>query len=164
MKNSLKVGIAALALSVVAPAFAGENDENEYEAVGWTPIAIGLASPVQLPWGSHQWDVFGLDISAIWADNMKMYGLGVAGIAMATRDDMMGIQIAGLCNWATKDVYGLRATIGGNLCFGETYGMDLGLFAYRTGAMWGMDIEFLGAYQPKFWGWQIGGLATICTE
>lgn len=109
MKKTVKFGLAAFAIAASASVFAQNADveienENEYEAIGWTPVAIGLASPVQLPWGCHKWDVFGLDISAIWADNCKMYGLGVSGIAMATRGDMMGLQVAGLCNWATAEL------------------------------------------------------------
>ena len=92
MKKTVKFGLAAFAIAASASVFAQNADveienENEYEAIGWTPVAFGLASPVQLPWGCHKWDVFGLDISAIWADNCKMYGLGVSGIAMATRGD-----------------------------------------------------------------------------
>ena len=165
MKKSIKVGVVALAMAAVPSVWAaGGETESEYEAIGWTPVEIGLASPVQLPWGSHQWDSFGLGINAIWNDAPKMYGLGVGGVARATRGDMCGLQVAGLCNWATEDVYGLRLTVGGNITFGTTYGVDAGLFAYRSGDMWGMDVEFIGAYQRRFWGWQIGGLATVCTE
>ncbi|MGN0832388.1 MAG: hypothetical protein ACI4RD_01905 [Kiritimatiellia bacterium] len=165
MKQSIRVGIVAFALAAVSSACAADAEtESEYEAIGWTPVEIGLASPVQLPWGCHQWDIFGLGLNAIWNDAPKMYGLGVGGVAMATRGDMCGLQVGGLCNWATEDVYGLRLTIGGNITFGTTYGMDAGLFAYRSGDMWGMDVEFIGSYQRRFWGWQVGGLATVCTE
>ena len=164
MNKTIKVGLAALAMTA-ASAFAEETEtESEYEAIGWTPIAVGLASPVQIPWGSHTWDVFGLDLSVIWADAPKMYGLGVSGIAMATRDDMIGLQVSGLCNWATKDIYGMRATLGGNITFGTTYGVDAGLFAYREGEMWGWDTEFLGSYQPRFWGLQIAGIVNLSLE
>lgn len=165
MKQSIKFGIIAFALAAVSSAYAADAEtESEYEAIGWTPVEIGLASPVQLPWGCHQWDIFGLGLNVIWNDAPKMYGLGIGGIAMATRNDMCGLQIGGLCNWATEDVYGLRLTIGGNITFGTTYGSDIGLFAYRDGDMWGFDAEFIGSYQKRFWGVQIGGLATVCTE
>ena len=161
MKQSIKFGIIAFALAAVSSAYAADAEtESEYEAIGWTPVEIGLASPVQLPWGCHQWDIFGLGLNVIWNDAPKMYGLGIGGIAMATRNDMCGLQIGGLCNWATEDVYGLRLTIGGNITFGTTYGSDIGLFAYRDGDMWGFDAEFIGSYQKRFWGVQIGGLAT----
>ena len=162
MKKLVKFGVVALALSAVAPAFAQDAEvQNDYEAVGWTPVAIGLASPVQLPWGSHLWDVFGLDLNVLWADAPKMYGLGIGGVAMATRDDMMGLQVSALCNWATKDVYGMRATLGANIAFGTTYGFEAGCFAYRTGDMWGWDSEFLGSYQQNFWGLQCAGLINL---
>ena len=122
MKKTLKFGLAALAVAAVAPGFAAdeEDEATEYEAVGWTPIAIGIASPVQLPWGRAMWDVFGLDINVLYSDAPKMYGLGIGGVAMATRDDMMGVQVSALCNWATKDVAGVRATLGGNIAYGNT--------------------------------------------
>ena len=167
MKKSVKFGIVALAMAASTSAFAANADveiENEYEAIGWTPFALSLASPVQIPWGSHTWDVFGLDLGIIWADNPKMYGLGVSGIAMATRDDMMGLQVSGFCNWATKDVIGMRATLGANITFGTTYGFDAGAFGYRAGDFWGLDCEFLGNYQKNLWGVGIGGLINLCSE
>ena len=55
MKKTVKFGLAAFAIAASASVFAQNADveienENEYEAIGWTPVAIGLASPVQLPW------------------------------------------------------------------------------------------------------------------
>ena len=116
MKKMLKIGAAALALAAVSPAFAAEVEEaeTEYEAIGWTPIALGIASPVQFPWGRAMWDVFGLDFNILYTDAPKMYGLGIGGIAMATRNTMGGVQVSALCNWASADVIGVRATLGGN--------------------------------------------------
>ena len=161
MKKSVKFGIAALALAVVIPSFAENADvemESEYEAIGWTPIAVSLCSPVQIPWGSHTWDVFGLNLGILWSDTPKMYGLGLGTLAMANRDDVMGLETTAFCNWATKDVYGMRVTLGANIAFGTTYGVDMGAFSYRTGDMWGWDTEFLGAYTKNIWGLQIAGL------
>ena len=169
MMKLAKCALFAMAATAISPVFAqGSQGEVELEeedlSVGWTPIALGVASPVQLPWGSHKWDVFGLDLGIIWADNPKMYGLGIAGIAMATRDEMRGVQLSALCNWASKDVSGMRVTLGGNFCYGNTYGVDVGLFGYRTGEVWGWDTEFVGSYQPKAWGLQIAGIANVCSE
>jgi len=168
MNNSMKVGIAALVTALSVHVFAAdveaEKVENEYEAIGWTPIAFGLASPVQLPWGSHMWDVFGLDLNIIWSDAPKMYGLGIGGCAMATRDVLKGLQMSAFCNWATKDVYGMRMTLGGNMSFGTTYGIEMGGFGYREGDMWGWDMEFIGSYQPNFWGLQMAGILNFTTQ
>ena len=167
MKKSVKFGIVALALAAVVPSFAENADvetESEYEAVGWTPIAVSLCSPVQIPWGSHMWDVFGLNLGILWSDTSKMYGLGLGTLAMANRDDVMGLETTAFCNWATKDVYGMRATLGANITFGTTYGVDMGAFAYRTGDMWGWDTEFLGNSTKNVWGLQVAGLINLTTE
>ena len=160
MNKYIKLGVAAAALSAVVPAFAEEAEVEEEGAVGWTPVAITLASPDQLPWGSHKWDVFGLNLGVIWTDAPKMYGLDVTGIASATRDDLRGVKISALCNWNDADVYGLRTTVGGNFCWGTEYGVDVGLFAVRND-MWGVDVEFVGSYQDEFHGVQVAGLANV---
>ena len=165
MNKFIKVGFVATAFAFVAPVNAQEIESEETGAIGWTPVAIGLFSPVQLPWGSARWDVFGFDLGVIWADNPKMYGLGVSGIAMATRDTMCGMQVSGLCNWADKNVYGLRATIGANITYGETYGFDAGMFGYREADFWGVDVEFIGNYDVKdFWGVGIAGLINLTLQ
>ena len=163
MNKYIKLGVAVAALSAVAPAFAEEAEVEEEGVVGWTPVAVGLASPVQLPWGSHKWDVFGLNIGLIWTDAPKMYGLDVTGLASASRDDLRGAKISALCNWNDADVYGLRTTVGGNFCWGTEYGVDVGLFAVRK-VMWGVDVEFVGSYQDEFHGVQVAGLANVSTK
>jgi len=168
MKSILKIGVAAIAVSAVAPVIAADAETaesaSEYEASGWTPIAIGIASPVQIPWGRAVWDVFGLDLNIIYSDSVKMYGLGIGGIAMATRDDMKGLQVSALCNWATRDVYGMRATVGGNVAYGNTYGVEAGLFGYRPAEFWGWDTEFIGSYEDYMWGLSIAGICNVATE
>ena len=80
----VKCGVAALAIAASSVAFAENADvtvENEYEAIGWTPIAVSLCSPVQIPWGSHTWDVFGFNLGILWSDTPKMYGLGLGSLA-----------------------------------------------------------------------------------
>ncbi len=165
MKKFMRFGFMSVALAAVAPAFAAEEEVAEEGAIGWTPFAIGIASPVQIPWGMARWDVFGLDLNLLYSDAPKMYGLGIGGLAMRTREDLYGAQLSGCCNWNEKDVYGLRATLGANVTFGETRGVDLGGFAYRTGEMRGVDVEFVGCYQQAdFWGVQVGGLVNFSTE
>jgi len=164
MNKSMKVGIAAvvaaLSVQVLAQDVKAESQSVD-GVVGWTPIAFGVASPVQLPWGSHMWDVYGLDLNLLWADAPKMYGLGIGGGAMATRDTLKGVQFSAFCNWASADVYGVRMTLGGNFTFGTTYGVELGGFGFRQGDMWGWDMEFIGSYQPNFWGLQMAGIVNF---
>ena len=47
MNRLIKTGIAALSMAAVSPVFA--QDVEETGVVGWTPLAIGIATPVQLP-------------------------------------------------------------------------------------------------------------------
>ena len=161
MNKILKFGIAAVSLSVAASVFAEEEAEELEGAVGWTPVDVSLASPVQIPWGCATWDVFGLDLGLFYTDTPKMYGLGVCGGAARIRNNLKGVQVTGLCNWNEADVYGLRATLGANLSFASTYGMDIGGFAYREGEFWGIDMELIGSYQRDFWGAQFSGLVNF---
>lgn len=161
MKDMFKVGIAALALAAMMPTFAQENETvSEEGPVGWTPVAIGLATPVQLPWGIDRWDVFGLDLNVFYSDAPKMYGLDIGGLATTCRDDNMGLTVSGLFNLACKDVYGLRATLGLNMCARTVYGMDAGLIAFRN-TIKGLDVHFLGAAQQNVVGLEISGLANV---
>jgi hypothetical protein len=165
MNKAFKLGFVALSIIASVPAMAEAEKEVVYDgAVGWTPIAVGIASPLQLPWGRARWDVFGIDCNLFYSDAPKMYGVGVGGIAMATRDDLMGVQASALCNWASADVYGVRATIGANIAFGDTYGIEAGSIAYRPADFWGVDANLLGAYQNNVNGLQVAGLATVTKD
>ena len=48
MKRTIKLATVAFALAAFAQAFAQDVEEKE-PTVGWTPIALGIATPVQLP-------------------------------------------------------------------------------------------------------------------
>lgn len=160
MNRIVKVGLAALALAVVTPALAEEEVSNEGGAEGWTPFAIGLVSPVQLPWGSARWDVYGLDLGLLYMDTAKVYGLGLNGIASRNRDDVVGLYVSGLCNYSEKDVYGVRTTLGINIAKGSGYGFEAAGFSYRKNFQ-GVDCNFLGAMQENVSGLQLGGLANV---
>ncbi len=162
MNRMLKIGLAALALTAVTPAFAQDVEEEE-GPVGFTPIAIGLATPVQLPWGINRWDVFGLDLNLFYSDAPKMYGIDVGGLATLTRDTTKALVVGGLANIAFENVYGVRATLGLEYCAKDVYGVDLGLVGVRD-TFHGLDVELLGTYQRKVCGLQVSGLANVATE
>ncbi|MGN0855590.1 MAG: hypothetical protein ACI4R9_08735 [Kiritimatiellia bacterium] len=160
MKHMFKVGIASLALAAMVPAYAEENETVGEGAIGWTPIAVGLATPVQLPWGLNRWDVFGLDLNVFYSDAPKVYGLDVGGFATAVREDNIGLTVSALFNLACKDVYGFRATLGLNMCARTVYGVDAGLIGLRN-TINGLDVHFLGSAQHNICGLQISGLANV---
>ena len=161
MKNTLKFGLAALALAAVAPAFAvSEETVAEEGPVGWTPIAIGIATPVQLPWGLNRWDVFGLDLNLVYSDAPTMYGLDLACFTLV-RNEMRGGQVSLLGNLNFGDVYGARAAIGPNVAYRDVYGFEGGLGSMVLGNFYGLQMTFLGGVQKELWGVGIAGLANV---
>lgn len=163
MKKAYKFAVAAAALAFLAPAFAQE-EEVEYEGtVGWTPVAIGIATPVQLPWGLNRWDVYGLDLNLFYSDAPKMVGLDFALLAETTRKEAKGLMAGGLLNLALDNVYGARLGVGFNYCTADVYGLELGLIGARNN-IYGADFELLGATQRNVTGFQFSGLANVSTE
>ena len=168
MNNMFKIGVASFALVAATSVFgAGERNDGlrlaDEDAVGWTPLAIGIATPVQLPWGINKWDVFGLDVNVFYSDAPKMYGIDVGGLGAVTRGDMGGLQVGGLINFAMKDVYGIRATFGGNIANGTVYGADFGGIGFHRD-VYGLEIEFLGGISENFNGVQVGGIANVTVK
>lgn len=162
MNRTIKIGIAALALAAGTPAFAQDIEEEE-GPIGMTPIALGLATPVQLPWGINRWDVYGLDLNLFYSDAPQMVGLDIGGLATLVRNETKALVVGGLANVAFGDVYGLRATLGLNFAKAGVYGADLGLVGFRD-SIHGFDAEFLGSFQRTVCGCQISGLANVATE
>ncbi len=136
---------AAVACACVSSVFAEEESQTfRDETVGWTPIALGIATPVQLPWGTGAWDVRGLDFNIIYAD----------------APSMMGLQLAGAANFNRAPVYGVRATLGANVTPHTVYGCDLGMGAMRE-ALYGADINFLGSMSRTVYGVQMAGFLNM---
>lgn len=151
--------MAALAIAAVAPTFA-EGEEELEDTVGWTPLAIGIATPVQIPWGIDKWDVYGLDFNLLYSDAPKVVGVDFGGVATVTRRGMKGIAFSTLCNAALEDVYGIRLTFGLNMARKEVNGVEVGLIAFRD-TMNGFDAHLLGNAQKNVCGLQIGGIANV---
>ena len=162
MNRTIKFGLAALAIASLANVYAEESETVGEEPVGWTPVALGLATPVQLPWGINRWDVNGLDLNLFYSDTPVMNGLMIGGLAATVRQDLCGWQISGLCNYNGGDVYGIRTTLGINIARKSVYGFDAGLASIALeGDVDGLSIHFLGAAQNNMCGCQIGGIANV---
>lgn len=158
MKGMLKVGIVAIMVSTIGSVFAQEEETTG--AVGWTPVAVSLASPVQLPYGIGEWDVFGLDFGIFYNDVCKMYGAQFS-CANTTRADVKGFAAGGFFNYACKNVYGVRATLGANLAWdGALYGADFGGFGFHKD-VYGFDAELAGGITETLVGCQAGLVVAI---
>lgn len=161
MNKMLKIGVASLALAAACPAFAQDVEEEvDSSVIGFTPVAIGLATPVQLPWGINRWDVFGLDFNLFYSDAPKMYGIDVGGLATLTRDTTIGLVVGGLANVSFANNYGLRVTCGLNYTEKSVWGADVGLIGFRD-RICGLDVNLLGSFQNEACGLQVSGLANI---
>ncbi len=160
MKRMIQMGVAAVALATVMPTMAEENETVGNGPIGWTAVAVGLATPVQLPWGIDRWDVYGLDLNLFYSDAPRMYGLGLGGFAMRTRDELKGVQASGLWNHSSSDVYGLRATIGMNSCAKTVYGLEAGMLSMRD-SIYGVDLNFLGSGTRNMCGLQASGFLNM---
>lgn len=161
MNKMLKIGVAALAISTVCPSFAQDvEEETDSSVIGFTPVAIGLATPVQLPWGLNRWDVFGIDFNLFYSDAPKMYGIDFGGLATLTRDTTVGLVVGGLGNFSFSDIYGLRVTCGLNYTEKSVWGADIGLLGVRD-TLTGLDVNLLGSFQQQNCGLQVSGLANF---
>ena len=123
------------------------------EAVGWTPLALSIASPVQFPWGTANWDVKGLYLGIFYNDAPIMWGVDVS-LANRVRDDFRGFAFGGICNYSQPDVYGVRTSLGFNLSRSTLYGVDIGGFGWHR-QVYGADIELVGCLQDNLYGTEI---------
>lgn len=192
VKKSLVAGIVALFAAgsamgqdvlADAPALDASADgaAEEYQggpvpkSYGYTVLAVGLGTPLTLPWG-FDWDIFGLEANVVYSDCNKMYGLQVSGLGNVARNDVRGIQAACAFNYANRGARG--AMVGAvNMCNSTFAGVsvdvvgcnrkfkgvsvDAGL-SMTDSSFYGFSAAGLGsAVREDMWGWQIGLGATF---
>lgn len=84
-------------VSLSTASFAGAQRESEFASSGsWTPFAISLLPPVQVP--GADWDVTGLRVGILAARHHNVLFLSVSGLVDLATGDVNGIEVAGLCN------------------------------------------------------------------
>lgn len=153
MNSAVKKVVAVCAfaaLSVSAWAKAELEPVNEqprggepFESYGWTALALGLATPVQIPWGIKKWDVFGLDLNLGYSDAPKMYGWEIALGGNTARKTFMGLQTAVGFNYSNTNAYGLAVSLF-NMNNEKFYGVSIDAAGYCRN-VYGVDINVLGA-------------------
>jgi len=180
---NMKSGLFALALAAFAvqPVLAQDAEVKEYKGApdaksyGYTALAVGIATPVTLPWG-WDWDIFGLEVNALYSDCNKMYGIEVGGLANVARLDMYGLQVAAGFNFANRNAVGGMVSCF-NMCNRTAYGLSVdlvgvnrtfeglsvdGLMSMTDESFYGLDIAGLGSgIREDMWGWQIAVGATF---
>lgn len=159
MNRFAKMAVVALAMTVTT-VFAQEAEDTDSGAQGYTPVLLGLASPVCFPYGSAQWDVRGLALSLFYTDAPKVYGLNlVPAGGTLNRDEMYGLDIAPLFTWCQKENAGVRLTLLANIANGDTYGVEIGSISYQR-AMYGIDVELALAVGESMEGLQAAFVGT----
>ena len=177
MKKTLLVSVAfAMVASVSFAAKSTDNSAEKNEVVessegryqapksyGWTAVAVGLATPVQFPWGIEKWDVFGLDLNLGYSDSMKMYGWEFALGANTARKTFIGLQTAIAFNYSNEDAYGLAFSLYNmNNC--EFYGVSVDAVGVNRN-IYGLEVNLLGSMVDKVaGGLQVSGLANVVGE
>jgi hypothetical protein len=162
--NIKKFVLAAVVSAMgIAPVLAQEAEESCSRAprsYGWSVIAVGLATPVQIPWGLNKWDIFGLDLNLGYSDAPKMYGWEFALGANTARQRMAGLQTALGFNYTAEDAYGMAVSLFNmNRC--KAYGLSVDAVGYNNN-FYGLEANIVGAFTKKdFGGLQVSGLTSI---
>ena len=170
IKKTLLVSVAFAMVASVS--FAAKSDaeatasEGRYKApksYGWTTVAVGLATPVALPWGMEKWDVFGIDFNLGYSDAMKMYGWEVSVGANVARKTFGGLQTALAFNYSNEDAYGIAFSLY-NMNNNEFYGMSVDAIGVNRN-MYGLEVNALGSMTDRtMGGMQVSGLASVVGE
>ena len=159
------LGISCLTISIRA------------HAAMYSPIAVSLIPPVQLP--PSTFGVSGVRLSLLWGHNRHVYGLDVGGLGNITTvqfggtaisglfnithgvTDILGVQLAGLANYNTESTFvlGAQLTLGLNIntAGSSIYGIDVGLLGNYTPHTKVHGVQF-GLYNNSrsIYGLQIG--------
>ena len=148
MKKLLVWG--SLALAVAGQAVADEIFKENVHPV--TPLAISLASPLQLP--GPDWRVWGLRFDGFYGRSKELYGLD-AGIVARTDGDFWGIGVSGF-NSVNDNMSGIHAGVVANVVHGDVAGVQLGGVLNRDlGAVAGVQGALIN-YDGVLYGVQFG--------
>jgi len=155
---------ACTAVAVASSAFAEAEAETKVapKSKGYTAIAFGLATPVQLPWG-FDWDVYGLDLNIGYSDANRMRGIQIALGANTARTDLMGAQVALGGNYSPDSSYGAKVACL-NLTNGELDGIAVDVVGLSRGFS-GIQVDLLGAgVDGSFYGFTADGLGSLIDQ
>lgn len=150
MKKLMYAVSTALILSSSAFAQEAMAPESHW----YTPLEIGIASPIQLPPAS--WIVGGVRLDLFYGDSYELYGIDL-GLVGRTRKDFWGIALNGV-NWNDGNAYGVQLGALANSSLSSVYGVQLAsVVNYVYNEMRGVQLAFVNQNGP-FYGLQFGAL------
>ena len=139
-------------------AFGGEKQPKterwDSPSYGYTALAVGLGTPVSLPWG-NDWDVFGLQLNLAYGECCYLRGVQVAGIANAAIREMRGVQVAFLFDYTPHDAWGCQFAVGGT-CANRLFGLQTALGINFTKELHGAQIGIVNYAEKCPGGFQVG--------
>ena len=138
---------AVLAAGVVG--FAKADDR----AWAWSPLGIGIAAPVQLPFVDS--DIYGLRLGGFFGWNAEMFGLDASVVSLET-ENMAGIQCAAF-TWTSESAYGIQGSLVANVVDGNVYGLQASAVNVDWGDVWGAQLGIVD-YCNSFHGIQLSAL------
>ena len=145
MKKTLLA--AALAVGV-----AGLAKAEEDRVWAWSPLGIGIAAPLQLPFTDS--DIYGLRLGGIFGWNADMLGVD-AGVVSLETAQMAGVQGAAF-TWTVESVYGIQAAAIANVVDGNVFGLQGASVNVDWCDAWGIQVGVVD-YCNSFHGVQVGG-------
>lgn len=110
-----------LAIGLALSAAVCTAGESKSCSLPFSPVGIGLAAPVQIPWTCS--DVYGLRIGGLLGVESEVIGLDI-GLVEVTKEDFTGLQLSGF-SWTGGDalLFGLSAVA--NVTKGSAIGLSV---------------------------------------
>ena len=148
MKKTIAVAMIGLTVGL---GFATDSkaEERSWE---WSPIGLGIAAPIQLPY--TETDVLGFRFGGFFGWNQDVYGLDV-GVTELCMGSVIGLQAAAF-TWTEEDAIGLQYGALANVVDGKMRGLQIGTVNVDWGDTAGIQIGTVN-YDVAFRGIQIGG-------
>ena len=152
MKKSIMLATAAMSVAFCLTSARAAEDKRAWP---WSPIGIGIAAPIQLPYMSS--DVYGLRLGGLFGYNNEMCGLDV-GLVEISSYSMSGMQVSAF-SWTDSDAYGLQCGGLANVVDGSFYGRQDALVNVVWGEFWGLQTGLVN-YNGAAFGVQFCGLVS----
>ena len=148
----MKKSVATLVIGLSVGLGLSSASQAEERAWNWSPLGIGLAAPIQLPYMST--DIYGLRIGGFLGYNADVYGLDV-GVTDMTAGDFAGLQAA-CFTWTEGKVYGAQFGAVANVVRDKLIGFQAGCVNVDWGEVWGLQVGCVN-YDSTFLGIEVGG-------
>ena len=145
----MKKALFAAVLAAGAAGLAGAEER----AWDWSPLGVGIAAPLQIPFTDS--DVYGLRLGGAFGWNADMFGVD-AGVASLEKGSMAGIQGAAF-TWTDEGAYGVQCAFLANVVDGSVFGVQAAAVNVDWSDVWGIQLGLVD-YCGSFRGIQLAGM------